>query len=316
MKVSNFLPLIGVGIFLYLLLQIDVAQVASLIVQISIPLFALAVGVTFIDIVIKAFKWQVIFNSYNIPVPFTRFLKAWIVGLSLSLITPGKIGDFAKAYYLKDKAPVGKGLTTVMADRVIDLLTLFVLTIIGLSLFATIYSSNAALLISTYILFSAFVLAIFVFSRKSVASFMLRPLYHRTVPEKYKEKMKGVYDDFYSGIAIILARKRVVISVILLTFLVWTGTILSIYLIILSLGITVPLNILFVIFPVITLLEALPISVSGVGTRDAALIFFFGFVAVSAEMSVAVSLIYLLISYIFAGTGFLLWYKEPIKMTP
>jgi uncharacterized protein (TIRG00374 family) len=314
MKLSRLFPVIGIIIFIYIILNIDLPTVAGILLKTNILFFGAAILITGIDIVIKAFKWQLIFNSYNVSVPYSRFLKSWLVGLSLSLITPGKVGDFAKAYYLKDKAPLGKGLTTVMADRIIDLLTLFILAIIGLSLFATYYSPNPALLITMYALFVLFVLSVFLFSRKRIASFILRPFYYRLAPEKHREKMKSVYTDFYSGISLILERKRLVLAVIILTFLVWLGTIFVIYFAALSLGFWIPPAFVFIAFSIITLLEALPISFSGLGTRDATLIFFFGFISISAEASLSVSLLYLLITYIYAIAGFALWYKNPIKI--
>lgn len=314
MKISRLLPLIGIVIFLYLLLTIDLPKVAETILRINLLFFSVAILITAVDIILKAFKWQLIFTSYNVSAPYSRFLKSWIVGLSLSLITPGKLGDFAKAYYLKDKAPLGKSLTTVMADRIIDLLTLFILAIIGLSIFATYYSPNTALLITTYILFGLFIAAIFLLSKKRIATFILKPFYYRLAPEKHKEKMKSVYGDFYSGIGLILARKRLVIVVILLTFLIWLGTIFVIYFIGLSLGFDIPYTFLLIVFPIITLLEALPISFAGVGTRDATMIFFFSFLAIGAEASVSISLLYLLITYIFGFIGFAFWYKNPIRI--
>jgi len=314
MRISRLLPLIGIAIFIYLLLNIDIPKVASTIANINPIFFGAAVLITAVNIALKAFKWQLIFNSYNLRAPFSRFLKAWIIGLSLSMITPGKIGDFAKAYYLKDKAPLGKSITTVMADRIIDLLTLFILAIIGISIFATFYAQNTALLITTYVAFAFFVLLIFLFSKKRAASAVIRPLYSRFAPEKYRKKMKSVYNDFYSGIELVLERKKNLFVVTLITFLVWFGTILVLYLVALSLGFPIPYDFLIIVFPIITLLEALPISFSGFGTRDATLIFFLGFIAITAEASVSISLMYLIAGYVFSLIGFGLWYRNPIKI--
>lgn len=314
MKISRLLPLIGIAIFLYLILNIDIPKVADTILKINLLFFGIAILITAVDIMLKAFKWKLIFNSYNISAPYSQFLKAWIVGLSLSMITPGKIGDFAKAYYLKDKAPLGKTLTTVLADRIIDLLTLFILALIGLSLFATYYAPNNILLLTAYILFALFITAIVLLSKKRIASPILRPFYRKLAPQRYKERMKSVYSDFYSGMDLILGRKKSLTLVVILTFFIWLGTIFVIFFVALSLGFAIPYDFLLIVFPIITLLEALPISFSGIGTRDVTLIFFFGFIAISAEAAISISLLYLLITYLFASIGFGLWYRSPIKI--
>lgn len=314
MKKSRLLPLIGIAIFIYLLANLNLPAVAGALLHMNLLFFSIAILITAIDVLIKSFKWKLIFSSYRISVPFSRFLSSWIIGLSLSLITPGKVGDFAKAYYLKDKAPLGKSLTTVMADRIIDLLTLFILAVIGLTLFATLYAPSTPLLVTTYILFAAFIAAIIIFSKRRISSALGRPLFNRFAPDGQKEKIRSVYGDFYGGIGLILGRKKILILVIALTFIVWLGSILSIYFMALAVGFTIPYSFLLIVFPVITLLEALPISFSGLGTRDATLIFFFGYISVSPELAVSMSLLYLVVTYIFGGLGFALWSKNPIKL--
>ena len=313
MKLSRLLPLIGILIFIYLLTTIDIGKAVSLILAASPVFLLIAVLITLFDVLVKAYKWKLIFNSYNISVPYIRFLKSWLIGLSFSLVTPGKIGDFVKAFYLKDKAPLGKGLTTVMADRIIDLLTLFILAVIGLSIFSIFYAQSSILLISTIALFALFILAIVLFARKKTATYILHPFYLRLLPERYKSRVQSVFSDFYSGISLILGRKKTIAAVIALTFIVWLGSILSIYYMALSLGIEIPLSFLIIVFPAITLLEALPISFSGLGTRDATLIFFFGYLSLSPEIAVSTSFLYLLVSYIFGLLGLVFWWKDPIK---
>jgi len=314
MKISRLLPLIGIAIFFFLLLNIDLPKIATIILRINLLLFGAAILVNIGVVILKAFKWKLIFSSYRIPVPYSRFLKSWLVGLSLSFITPGKFGDFAKAYYLKDKATLGKGLTTVFVERIIDILTLFILAIIGLSLFAIYYSPNLILLITTYILFAAFMIAIFLLSKKRVAAVILRPFYSRLAPEKYKESIKSIYSDLYEGVDLILKSKKSIVLVTVLTFFVWLCSTYVIYLISLSLGFEIPYSFLIIVFPIISLLKALPISFSGLGTRDATLVFFFSFLALAPEASISISLVYLLNAYILAFVGFALWFRNPIKI--
>ena len=313
MNPSRLLPLIGIVIFLYLLSSINLPEVAHIILKVNLLIFGIAILVTAVDITLKAFKWKLIFSIYNIPVPYSRFLSSWIIGLSLSMITPGKVGDFGKAYYLKDKAPLGKSLTTVMAARIIDLITLFILAIIGLTIFATTYSPNTIILTITYFLFAVFLIGITLLSKQSIATRILKPFFVRLVPSRYKPILTSVYGDFYSGVGLILGRKKMLVFVILITLLIWLGTVLALFLVAQSLGFDIPYDFLLIVFPVITLLEALPISFSGVGTRDATLIFFFGFIMLSAEAALSISLLYLLMTYIFVVIGFWLWHKNPIR---
>jgi uncharacterized membrane protein YbhN (UPF0104 family) len=80
-------------------------------------------------------------------------------------------------------------------------------------------------------------------------------------------------------------------------------------------GIDVDLAYVCLIMPVITLVELLPISVSGLGTRDAAAIYFFSVVGVSSASAVGFSIGYLLIgNYLLAMAGLILWIRRPVKL--
>ena len=61
--------------------------------------------------------------------------------------------------------------------------------------------------------------------------------------------------------------------------------------------------------------DLLPISISGIGTRDMALIFLFGLKGVSAEQAVAFSLLYLFMSYwLIALIGVGVYFRYPIEI--
>ena len=68
------------------------------------------------------------------------------------------------------------------------------------------------------------------------------------------------------------------------------------------------------IMPVVTLVELIPFSVSGLGTRDATVIYFFAVVGAGAAEAVGFSIVYLLIgTYLTALAGFFLWLRHPVK---
>ena len=63
-----------------------------------------------------------------------------------------------------------------------------------------------------------------------------------------------------------------------------------------ALGIDIALPHFLVFVPIILFVQLLPISVAGLGTREAAFVYFFGSVGVGAESAFALSLLF------FAGT--------------
>lgn len=313
LSLSKMLPLIGIIIFIYIISGVDLNKVFNAFIRISPVWFLITLIVSVIIHGIKGLRWKMLIDVYGQRYPLKKSIKWWLVGYALSLITPGKIGDFARAYYIRKEVKPGKALTTVIADRIIDVFVVFLFAIIGVSLFVNIYIKNDILLYGIYSLFIVYIVSIFLFSKKGVATKILKPFY-RAVPKKYKNKTSGIYHSFYSGVIDLLKNKKCIIVTTMVTIGFWLLAIFQFYTLSIAMGLNIPYLFLFMSIPVMALIMALPISFSGLGTREAVLIFFFSFVGISPEVTISFSLMNLLIEYLFALVGFGLFYKNPIKL--
>lgn len=313
MNISKFLPLIGVVLFIFLILNVDLSKVGESFLKIN-HYFILGMLIYWITVIMRAFRWKMIVNSYGIEFSIKDATKGWLTGFSIGLITPGKVGDLGRAYYLRGKENIGKSITTVVADRIFDIIILFILSVIGLTYFVMFYVDDLYLLIGTYMFFALFVFALIVFSKKEFSSFIIRPFYKRVVPENKKGKLKSVYDDFYTGVNLILKNKKMLAMVSFFTLIIWAMIIYYLLLFSEMLGLGASYTYFFMVFPIITLVLTLPISFSGLGTKDAAIIFFFSYIGIGPEAAISFSLIHLLSDYLIGVFGFLLWYKNPIKL--
>jgi uncharacterized protein (TIRG00374 family) len=105
-----------------------------------------------------------------------------------------------------------------------------------------------------------------------------------------------------------------IVSAVMIDAVSWFISIIQYYVITLALGIDIEFVILFAIVPVVILLGALPVSISGLGTRDAALIFFFSLSGLSSELAVSLSILIFMTVHIVMGlAGSLLWLRNPMK---
>ena len=314
MKKSKLLPLIGVAIFAYLLSTINLGKLATSLLNINWLYIAILIPIMVLLVALKAVKWNMLITAYKIKLPFARAFWTWLIGFSISLITPGKVGDFARAYYIKDKADLGKSLTTVIIDRIIDVIALFVMTLLGLVIFISTFVRSGKIALPIAALFALFVVGVVVFLKKRLVTFIARPFFNKLAPANYKPKLRKLYHDFYGGVEEMNKNKKPVAFSVVITFAAWFISVFQFYIMALALGINVAYTFMLVVFPVILLLEALPISFSGLGTRDAALIFFFSFVSIGPEAAVSLSILLLIVNYATAIPGFILWFKNPIKL--
>ena len=319
MKISRFLPLLGIIIFVVIISKIDFLSALESLLSANLILVLIVILLHIPVLLIKAGKWKVLIKSYDIGISWNKALSSWLIGFFIGIITPGRLGDFTRAYYIKDKISFGRGTTTVIVDRIIDLFVLFSLAIFGIIfLFYTrtldlTYLSLATIFI---ILFILFISAIFLFIREGLTKKLFKPFFNRFVPKRYKSKINFTFNEFYRGLYILRDKKRSVLISLTISYIGFLIVIFQYYILALALGINeLYFSFIFSIIPIIILLDTLPISFSGIGTRDAALIIFLGLVGASPETAVSFSLLVLFSSYFIVGiVGLIFWIRNPIKI--
>ncbi|MFY1643836.1 lysylphosphatidylglycerol synthase transmembrane domain-containing protein [Methanoculleus bourgensis] len=312
----RFISIIGIAIFLVILLNLDIPAILDILLSADIHYLIAALLVNGMIVVIKAKKWSIIVDSVRSNFSLWQSAIGFFVGFSLSTLTPGKVGDVVRCLYVKDEScTTGMALSTVVIDRIIDLVLLFAFGIIALIIFSSLVGveiiSNGLLLV----LICAIVFGIYTISHKTYMEKILRPFFTAFVPARYRNKLSGYFDDFYSGFAGFFASRRQAAECIGVGIVSWILAVVYASLLAKSIGIDVGYY-MFLVIPIISMLDLLPISISGIGTRDAALIYLFGIVAIAPEAAIAFSILYLVFSYWrIALVGLVFWLQYPIPLT-
>jgi uncharacterized protein (TIRG00374 family) len=301
MKVTRLFSLVGIFIFIYILMNIDVGKTWEILSKADLSLITLAVGISVVTVTMKAIKWKILIGVYSKDYPLSFVLKSWLMGFSLSMVTPARIGDISRAYYVKDKIGVGKGITTVIIDRVIDVGILFCLAILGFIGFVAFLTQYSNVFSIVAMLFVLFISGIYLSTKKRFVSMFLRPVFSRFVPEKHKSSINITFHDFYDGLNSMKSSKRSVLLATLVGLATWFITILQYVVLTAAIGVNVSYFFMMSIVPMVALLDMLPISFSGIGTRDAALILFLSFLTIGKEYAISLSILVLVFGYLVIG---------------
>ncbi len=310
------MSIIGIAIFLVILVNLDIPAILDILISVNVYYLAAALLVNGMVVVIKAKKWSIIVDSVRSGFSLWQSIIGFLVGFSLSTLTPGKVGDVVRCLYVKnDSCTTGMALSTVVIDRVIDLVLLFVFGIIALIVFSALIGveivSGGLLLALVWVL--AF--GIYTVSRKTHMEKILRPFFTVFIPTRYRNRLSGYFDDFYSGFDAFFASRRQAAECVGVGAVSWILAVVYASLLAKSIGIDAGYY-MFLVIPIISMLDLLPISISGIGTRDAALIYLFGIVAIAPEAAIAFSILYLVSSYwLVALVGLVFWLQYPIPLT-
>lgn len=312
----KYLSVIGILLFILILTRINLVSLCNIFLTIDPVFLGLALIVNFIAVLLKAEKWRVIVNAIKGDFPLSSSVKAFFVGFSFSTITPAKIGDFVKVFYIKDeRCGWGQSLSTVVIDRLIDIILLFSIAGIGIYGFSLLYHIEILSLSIELLIIAALCGIVYLIFNKQLLSILLKPFFNHFVPAKLKDRVKEYYHDFFSGLTSIYHNKRCLYTSVGIGILSWIPPIVYGYLLARSIGISIDILFFILVIPVLSLLDLLPISISGIGTRDVALIFLFGLFKIPAVEAVAFSLLYLFMSYwLIALIGAMVYLKYPIKI--
>jgi len=303
--------LIGVFMFVYILYKVDMKNVISLLVGAQYAILAIALALTFGFVVLKALRWKCLLAMQGIDYEVKDCFLAYLASMYVGLVTPGRLGDFVKVIYLKtDKnVTLGRGFSSVVADRLFDLLILIAMAFSGVLAFAL--TRNMLIVILSWIL--VFMVTVFVFLNERFGRPMVRALFRVFMPKKMGSGLEAQFEDFYSGIGQL--KKLAIFVPLLLSVLTYLVLYIQCYLIANALDISITLlNIAFCISAA-NLISLLPISISGIGTRDATLIAMFSRLHLSRESALSFSIMFLFVSNISACVmGAIAWFRKPLKV--
>ena len=309
---SMILKFAGIILFIVILSKIDLKSFFGLLMDINLYYFIAAALLLLPMIVIKAYRWNYLKKIQNINYKLSDSILMYGSGLYIGLLTPGRIGDFIKVLYLKnDGNSVGKSFVSVFIDRIADLLFLIIFGYIGMFFFIHLFRKQVYILSFIFIIF--LLIIIFAVTNKKTAKGILRNMFRFFIPEKYKEKIKVNFNDFYNDLKLLDKNKLYVVS--LLTLSVWLIYFTQTFLLAMALHINISFVYLSICAAIAGLITLIPVSISGIGTRDITLIVLFSFLGISRESAVAVSMLILSMSVVMAIIGLACWLKKPVRFS-
>lgn len=99
----------------------------------GLPLIGLAFAGFLLGVVIRATRWRVLLDALNQPVPLTRLVYLYLVGLFFSNFLPtGMGGDVVKAAELRRDTRTTTAVSTVVSERLMGLLGAALLALVAL----------------------------------------------------------------------------------------------------------------------------------------------------------------------------------------
>ncbi len=270
------LAVVTVAVFVLLGTGLDYSEVWSVLKDADPVLLGVGVLLTATFPVFSALRWQRMLRGLGYELGLGRAVQLIMAAWPMGTLTPSKAGDVVKAYFLKDEIPVRTVLGSVVAERALD-----VLVLLGMALFGCVLFQRWEL--------AALAGAGFVFGI-GVLFLLLRA--RLPIPAKIGQKLEPVLD----AVRATLSSPGLLAQIVFWTVCNWMASVVQVVVCYKALGVDVPLLMTTGAVPLAIFVGLLPVTLSGMGTRDSAFIFLFQAYA-PAEVSLGVGLLYSLYGY-------------------
>ena len=311
MNLKKLLPIIGIIILIIIIIRLDLEKIFGVFSNIN-PIFSLLCFFAILPVILMTnIQWQILLKKQKIKVSFLYSLKNILIGYFYGFISPGGIGAYTRALYLENesKAPLGKCLSNIIIFNTIDYLTLLLLGAIGAILLSSIYP-YLFLVIIIVIFFVLFLLLFFLKKEKSKNLFIkiIQTRLFAAVKEKLIESLDSFYED--------LPRFKDVLIPFIISIIGWIVRFAELFFISKLFSIEVPFVYFILIIAVANVIASLPITIYGLGTREASLITMFLFFEVVPEKVLGLSLFWFTIIWFSPSvTGAIITYFETKKLS-
>lgn len=302
---------IGFIVFLLIIGWIDLEKTMQILLNTNPVLFVVSMLMFIPMFFTKILRWKFIMDKQKIHYSVGKCSSMYLSALYIGLVTPGKVGELIRTFYLKrDGVAFGRGFFSVFFDRFYDLLALLSIAYLGLFLFAEVFRTLIVFL-TVVGLIGAAALGVFILKKNTLGK-IVKFIIARATPKKYRDDIENTAREFYKDIRILGPAS--LFYIVFLSFLSWFAHFIQVQLLAMSIGMDVSMIHIAFVVSVATLLSLLPVSLLGVGTRDASFVFLFAMIGITKEISVALSTLMLITTVIFAFFSMFFWFKNPVSM--
>jgi hypothetical protein len=272
-----------------------------------------------IPAVLGILRWKWILDVQGLTVKFSRLFSISFIGLFFNAFMLGSTGgDVIKAWYVAHETHHKKAeaIATVVVDRLIGLLALFVIALFMMALYHARVFSDPKLF-----WFSVATLGVVVFTVMGtvvglwvgfVDKFPGLRLWLERLP--HYPMMRRMVDAYrvYASHPVVLAKT------LLISFVVHFFSMLSIWCVGRGLGVlSASITDYFLYLPIINSVTAVPITISGFGVREGMYIKMFHEVGVAGPVALVMSLLGYLAALFWSivGGGFFLTHRKELPPT-
>jgi len=282
-KTIIFLPVLIV-IYIILVFYFDLQQISKALEEIDLFYFVLTIGLWSLALIIRIFRWHLLFQNVSKKVSFSHNVLYYLSGLSM-VFSPGRVGEIIRLPYIKRdyEIPISKSLPVVLVERYYDLVSIII--IIDISLFFIDFP-KILLIIPTLVVITL-LLAV---TKKNFCIKLLKRLHKIKLIAKFLPDINESMETLFS-----FFKPKIYLKIIMTSITIYLIEVIGFFYLLKSLHVDLDFMLVTAIVYGSFLVSTLSMIPGGIGVWEAGFISMLVNNGISDEAAISASLIYRLV---------------------
>ncbi|MBW6491158.1 MAG: flippase-like domain-containing protein [Lentimicrobium sp.] len=303
--ITNLLKIVGSALILWLLISRidwDRETFRKVIEGIKPAWFLLSLTGVILVLGMKSIRWNLLLKQEGCSYPLLSSFHAYLASFTIGLITPGRLGEIARLYYVREDTGVNfyTSFKTIVADRIFDFAILFWFGATGMLYFYKVLGEFHGIV---YLILAGIAMLVMWF----IVNIILKKFIKNPKPLSLLSLVKDTWGGLF-GSAMILPWSLTLLAYLL--FYIANQWIFR------SIGVELQVTDIGFILSLMSLATLIPISIAGFGTREASLVFLLGFYSLSPEVAIVFSLLQFTAFFLWGGiAGLICWLIKPVSIS-
>ncbi len=280
-------------VFIALTFYADAPRLVAAFGKFEWQFLPLALATTLMNYLLRFVRWHYYLDVIGVQVPRRDSLLIFLTGFSLTM-TPGKLGELLKSFLLKGRygTPVSYSASMVFAERLTDVLGMFILAAVGLAFYPIGLGALAVMLIGIFFF-------VFFVQQHTLADRLLDHTARWRTIGRLASLARNLYESAYR-----LLQTKPLLFAIALSTVAWFSECITFFIVMLGFGQPASLTLLLqatFIYAAASLFGAVSMLPGGLGATEGGMALLLEqIVSVAREQAVAATLIVRLCTLWFA----------------
>ena len=290
MVLKTFLSL---SLLIYMVHKIGWSNIITSLAQFQFVYLIPILFFHFLSYLVGCAAVQLLLKPLNKSLPFWTLFRYYMLSWAAGMFVPGKVGELSIIYFLKRRGiSITEGLVVSLYDKLITAIVLGIFSLIGISYLLPL---ETAMKLATLGALGGLFFALISMWEKA------RIVIRRYILGRFAKNLTGFYTLFSSYST---QHWKALLGNVALTVLKLIFSNFTMYFVFGALGVWPPFWMMLLIIAAGTVISLLPISISGLGVREAAMVVLFLEVGVSASVTLSAFIIGVVVNYMIASIVF------------